>query len=195
MTCNCNSTNYSIPRVVRGNDFTLIVAVKKPVLADGVTELEDFDLTECTDIKVNIVTRLGRKTERPYTVDGNKLLVQFDETVSSGLYGLEITGKKDDADWRFYAAPGEVIEIVEPTSLAYAPTGSYSVLAEVGVISLPDALIAKAVDKANTAAKNANDAVASMSEYQKTADADAKYTTTSTVSDMKVYSDITTILN
>lgn len=117
MTCNCNS-NYSIPRVVKGNDFTLIVAVKKPVLTDGVTELEDFELTECTDIKVSIVTRLGKKTVMPYTVDGNKLLVQFDETIGSGLYGLEVTGKKDGTDWRFYAAPGEVIEIVEPTSLA-----------------------------------------------------------------------------
>lgn len=156
MSCN-GLRNYGIPRVVEGNDFTLIVALKQPTLVDSETVIEDFDLSEATDVAVNIVNSLGKKTSMTYSTEGNKVLVKFDETVKAGLYGVDVTGKKDGLDWRWYAKPGEAIEIVSPSSLAYAPAGSYSVDAEIGVISLPDALIATAVEKAESAAKSAGE--------------------------------------
>lgn len=183
MSCDCENTNYSIPRVVRGNDFTLVVKVKNPVLKDSETVLEDFDVSESEDVKVNIVSTIGKKTAMSYTVEEGKLLIQFDETVKAGKYGLEITGKKDGTDWRFYAKPGEVIEIVEPTSGSYLPIGAYSLTAELGVVSLPNALIAEAVkkaqsatdsateatEKANTAANNADSSSAKADEATKAA--------------------------
>lgn len=146
MACTQNDTTNNIPRIVRGNDFTLKVDVKKPVLKDGETTLEDFPIEDSTDISVNLVTQLGARIKMPYTVSGSTVLVNFEETVSSGLYGLEVTGKQDGKDWRFYAMPGELLEIVEPTSSAYIPStdtvdGYYSVTAQAGVVSISEDII------------------------------------------------------
>lgn len=167
----CTEENNNIARVVRGNDFTLVVEVKQAVLnTDGETVLEDFDLSTATDVEVNIVSTLGKKTAMAYTTEGSKVLIAFDETVKAGLYGVEVTGKTDGADWRFYAKPEEGIKIVEPTSEAYIPEdsteGYYNLTAQVGVISLPDALIKEAVEKATSAADNANSVAESVSEAE-----------------------------
>lgn len=163
MNCDCTITSGNIPRIVRGNDFTLVVSVKRAVLQDSETVLEDFDLSTATDIAVNRVSRLGKKVAMTYTVEGSKVLIDFDETVPSGMYGIEVTGKTDGKDWRFYAQPGEAIEIVEPTSEANIPSedtteGYYNLTAQAGVVTLPDELLTEAVEKANTATANANKA-------------------------------------
>lgn len=162
--CNCNRGD--IPRIVRGNDFTLRVAVKHPVLtSDGNTELEDFDISTCTDIKVTLVTRLGKRKEMPFSIGDNAdntckvILVSFDETVPSGLYGLEIVGKdKEGNDWRFYGAPGEVLQIVEPTSAAFIPSadtteGYYDLTVDLGVLQYSQGILddmKSTIDKSKT---------------------------------------------
>ena len=88
-------------KIVRGNDFTLRVPVKKIVNGEQVS----FPLTDCTDIAVHVVSKYKR-TALPYTIDKESddvLLADVDGTaLSLGTYALEVTGKLEDANWRSY---------------------------------------------------------------------------------------------
>lgn len=114
----CKRNCSSIPRIVRGNDFTMMIDVKRPV----VNTIEDFDLASCRDIEITLVSRYGRRQQMGYKVVDGKLRVDFDETLPSGVYGMIIKGKdKNGQDWRFFAKPGEWIEIVDASSDEYDP--------------------------------------------------------------------------
>lgn len=88
-------------KIVRGNDFTLRIPVKKIVNGEQVS----FPLTDCTDIAVHVVSKYKR-TALPYTIDkesNDVLLADVDGTaLSLGTYALEVTGKLEDANWRSY---------------------------------------------------------------------------------------------
>lgn len=88
-------------KIVRGNDFTLRIPVKKIVNGEQVS----FPLTDCTDIAVHVVSKYKR-TALPYTIDKESddvLLADVDgTTLSLGTYALEVTGKLEDANWRSY---------------------------------------------------------------------------------------------
>lgn len=88
-------------KIVRGNDFTLRIPVKKIVNGEQVS----FPLTDCTDIAVHVVSKYKR-TALPYTIDkesNDVLLADVDGTaLSLGTYALEVTGKLEGANWRSY---------------------------------------------------------------------------------------------
>lgn len=88
-------------KIVRGNDFTLRIPVKKIVNGEQVS----FPLTDCTDIAVHVVSQYKR-TALPYTIDKEShdvLLADVDGTaLSLGTYGLEVTGVSEGANWRSY---------------------------------------------------------------------------------------------
>lgn len=88
-------------KIVRGNDFTLRIPVKKIVNGEQVS----FPLSDCTDIAVHVVSQYKR-TALPYTIDkesNDVLLADVDgTTLSLGTYALEVTGKLEDANWRSY---------------------------------------------------------------------------------------------
>lgn len=88
-------------KIVRGNDFTLRIPVKKIVNGESVS----FPLSDCTDIAVHVVSKYKR-TALPYTIDKESddvLLADVDGTaLSLGTYALEVTGKLEDANWRSY---------------------------------------------------------------------------------------------
>ena len=88
-------------KIVRGNDFTLRIPVKKIVNGEQVS----FPLSDCTDIAVHVVSKYKR-TALPYTIDkesNDVLLADVDgTTLSLGTYALEVTGKLEDANWRSY---------------------------------------------------------------------------------------------
>lgn len=88
-------------KIVRGNDFTLRIPVKKIVNGEQVS----FPLSDCTDIAVHVVSKYKR-TALPYTIDkelDDVLLADVDGTaLSLGTYALEVTGKLEDANWRSY---------------------------------------------------------------------------------------------
>lgn len=88
-------------KIVRGNDFTLRIPVKKIVNGEQVS----FPLTDCTDIAVHVASKYKR-TALPYTIDkesNDVLLADVDGTaLSLGTYALEVTGKLEDANWRSY---------------------------------------------------------------------------------------------
>lgn len=78
-------------KIVRGNDFTLRIPVKKIVNGEQVS----FPLTDCTDLAVHVVSQYKR-TALPYTIDeesNDVLLADVDGTaLSLGTYALEVTG-------------------------------------------------------------------------------------------------------
>lgn len=88
-------------KIVRGNDFTLRILVKKIVNGEQVS----FPLTDCTDIAVHVVSQYKR-TALPYTIDkesNDVLLADVDgTTLSLGTYALEVTGVSEGANWRSY---------------------------------------------------------------------------------------------
>lgn len=88
-------------KIVRGNDFTLRIPVKKIVNGEQVS----FPLTDCTDIAVHVVSQYKR-TALPYTIDkesNDVLLADVDgTTLSLGTYVLEVTGVLEGANWRSY---------------------------------------------------------------------------------------------
>lgn len=77
-------------KIVRGNDFTLRIPVKKIVNGEQVS----FPLTDCTDIAVHVVSQYKR-TALPYTIDkesNDVLLADVDGTaLSLGTYAYEQT--------------------------------------------------------------------------------------------------------
>lgn len=88
-------------KIVRGNDFTLRIPVKKIVNGEQVS----FPLSDCTDIAVHVVSKYKR-TALPYTIDkesNDVLLADVDGTaLSLGTYALEVTGVSEGANWRSY---------------------------------------------------------------------------------------------
>lgn len=86
-------------KIVRGNDFTLRIPVKKIVNGEQVA----FPLPACTDIVVNIVNQY-RRVALSYTIDtaeDNIINARVEgDAVSVGAYALEVRGKIFGNDWR-----------------------------------------------------------------------------------------------
>ena len=86
-------------KIVRGNDFTLRIPVKKIVNGEQVA----FPLPACTDIQVNIVNQY-RRMSLAYSIDtaeDNIILARVEgDAVSVGTYALEVRGKIFGNDWR-----------------------------------------------------------------------------------------------
>ena len=86
-------------KIVRGNDFTLRIPVKKIVNGEQVA----FPLPACTDIVVNIVNQY-RRINLAYSIDtaeDNIILARVEgDAVSVGTYALEVRGKIFGNDWR-----------------------------------------------------------------------------------------------
>lgn len=86
-------------KIVRGNDFTLRIPVRKMVNGEQVA----FPLPACTDIQVNIVNQY-RRVSLAYTIDtaeDNIILARVEgDAVSVGTYALEVRGKIFGNDWR-----------------------------------------------------------------------------------------------
>ena len=96
-----NLKEQDMKKIVRGNDFTLRIPVKKIVNGEQVS----FPLTDCTDIAVHVVSQYKR-TALPYTIDkesNDVLLADVDgTTLSLGTYALEVTGVSEGANWRSF---------------------------------------------------------------------------------------------
>ena len=86
-------------KIVRGNDFTLRIPVRK--IANG--EQVAFPLPACTDIVVNIVNQY-RRVSLAYNIDAaedNVINARVEgDAVSVGTYALEVRGKIFGNDWR-----------------------------------------------------------------------------------------------
>ena len=110
----------SLSRITAGNDFTMEITVVQPQYEITGTVWNDFDLTDCKDIKVNLICtkdkvvipvewQLKENTNNIIIVDVKGKMLH-----SSAVYALEITGlDSEDKAWRY--KNGAVFSIVDET--------------------------------------------------------------------------------
>lgn len=161
-------------KIVRGNDFTLRIPVRK--IANG--EQVAFPLPACTDIVVNIVNQY-RRVALSYTIDtaeDNIINARVEgDAVSVGTYALEVRGKIFGNDWR--SKEYEQFSIVDNNASGDTAfngeliEGEDSVEMNTALIILPPtAELTQLINDANTALETAKqtDATLKVNEYERT---------------------------
>ena len=109
-----------ISRITRGNDFKLQINVVQPQYLDGGTEWEDYDVSQCTNVKVNLIcTRdqivIPLEWEIKEGTDNVIIAKVLGKWLHVGVYALEITGVDPDARaWRYKNK--SVFSIVDATA-------------------------------------------------------------------------------
>lgn len=182
-------------KIVRGNDFTLRVPVRK--IVGG--EAEKFPLPACEEVEVNLVNAFRRrKMAHTIGVEDDSLLevrVQSSE-MALGAYALEVKGKLFGCSWR--SNEYEQIMLVDNNAsgdTAFEPQeGEDSVEMDTAVVVLPPTVelgnlitgAHEAVEKANAATDRAN---ASADKADKAA-ADAVVTANNAASEAKATADV-----
>lgn len=161
-------------KIVRGNDFTLRIPVRKIVNGEQVA----FPLPACTDIVVNIVN-LYRRVALSYTIDtaeDNIINARVEgDAVSVGTYALEVRGKIFGNDWR--SKEYEQFAIVDNNASGDTAfngeliEGEDSVEMNTALVILPPtAELTQLITDANTALETAKqtDATLKVNEYERT---------------------------
>lgn len=164
-------------KIVRGNDFTLRVPVRK--IVGG--EAEKFPLPACEEVEVNLVNAFRRRRmAHTISVEDDSLLevrVQSSE-MALGAYALEVKGKLFGCSWR--SNEYEQIQLVDNNAsgdTVFEPQeGEDSVEMDTAVVVLPPTVelgnlitgAHEAIEKANVATERAN------ASANKAADAIAK---------------------
>ena len=161
-------------KIVRGNDFTLRIPVKKIVNGEQVA----FPLPACTDIVVNIVNQY-RRVALSYTIDtaeDNIINARVEgDAVSVGTYALEVRGKIFGNDWR--SKEYEQFSIVDNNASGDTAfngeliEGEDSVEMNTALVILPPtAELTQLITDANTALETAKqtDATLKVNEYERT---------------------------
>lgn len=110
-------------KLVRGNTFETVSQVK--AYKYNGEEITNFNLHDCTNIKVISHTQNNAEEVKTFTVlDDNKLQIKWDgKRTRVGKYSLEVTGKLNDVDWRFYDK-ATIFTIVNTNSEANIPQQS-----------------------------------------------------------------------
>lgn len=175
-------------KIVRGNDFTLRVPVRK--IVNG--EKERFPLPACEEVEVNLVNAFRRR-RMAHTIgveDDSLLEVRVQSSqMALGAYALEVRGKLFGCSWR--SNEYEQIMLVDNNAsgdTVFEPQeGEDSVEMDTAVVVLPPTVelgnlitgANEAIEKANMATDRANasadKAAAAIAKNDKaTADAVAK---------------------
>ena len=171
-------------KIVRGNDFTLRVPVRK--IVGG--EAEKFSLPACEEVEVNLVNAFRRRRMN-HTIgveDDSLLEVRVKSTeMALGAYALEVRGKLFGCSWR--SNEYEQIQLVDNNAsgdTVFEPQeGEDSVEMDTAVVVLPPTVelgnlitgAHEAIEKANVATDRANasagkaDAAAAKTEQRTTA--------------------------
>lgn len=161
-------------KIVRGNDFTLRIPVRKIVNGEQVA----FPLPACTDIVVNIVNQY-RRVALSYAIDtaeDNIINARVEgDAVSVGTYALEVRGKIFGNDWR--SKEYEQFSIVDNNASGDTAfngeliEGEDSVEMNTALVILPPtAELTQLITDANAALETAKqtDATLKVNEYERT---------------------------
>ena len=188
-------------KIVRGNDFTLRIPVRKIVNGEQVA----FPLPACTDIVVNVVNAY-RRISLAFSIDAaedNVLLARVEgDAINIGTYALEVKGRLFGNDWR--SNEYEQFQIVDNNAsgdTAFVPQeGEDSVEMDTAVVVLPPTVelgnlitgANEAIKKADVATEKANasadkaDAAAAKAEQRTTAAiTEGKEQTTTAIGEVK----------
>ena len=85
--CGC-AGGGPVVRIVKGNDFTVVALAS--VYDDEKGMYIPFDLTEATDVELNIVGLYGKVPGKDVAIDGNSVSARFSGAIGAGTYGVEI---------------------------------------------------------------------------------------------------------
>lgn len=181
-------------KIVRGNDFTMRVPVRK--IVGG--EAEKFPLPACEEVEVNLVNAFRRRRmAHTIGVEDDSLLevrVQSSE-MALGAYALEVKGKLFGCSWR--SNEYEQIMLVDNNAqgdTVFEPQeGEDSVEMDTAVVVLPPTVdLTNLITDAHEATKKANAATdranASADKADKAA-ADAKSTADTAAAEAKATAD------
>ena len=123
MRCICNK---KVPRVARGNNFTLIVELRQIVISDEGKEITTQIEGTVGNVKIcpsnGEPTTLNQGTgwQMAQTGNGAAVAINIPSTQPLGAYGIEITGTRTGGGaFRWYAKPGEGFIIVDASSDNY----------------------------------------------------------------------------
>lgn len=143
--------------IVRGNDFTLRIPVRKMV--DG--ESFAFPLPGCEEVTVNVVNSY-RRVSLTYSIDvkeDNVLLARVEgDQLACGVYALEVKGKLFGNDWRSneYEQFGIVDNNAAGDTVFEPQEGEDSVEMDTAMVVLaPDVELTGLINGANEAIKKA----------------------------------------
>ena len=103
-------------RIVRGNTFWTRTTVTAKDY-EG-TIIDDFDLSQSTDVVVIIRTAYRNIVMTEWSITGNDLEIKWKD-IPTGRYGLDVSGIYDGIEWRFYNE--NVLDIVNSNAQANIP--------------------------------------------------------------------------
>ena len=109
-----------ISRICRGNDFKLQINVVQPQYLDGITEWEDYNVSQCTDVHTNLYCTKDQiviplEWEIKEGTDNVIIAKVLGKWLHVGVYSLEITGiDPDGRAWRYKNK--SVFSIVDATA-------------------------------------------------------------------------------
>nr|DAK97363.1 MAG TPA: hypothetical protein [Caudoviricetes sp.] len=177
-------------KIVRGNDFTLRVPVRK--IVGG--EVEKFPLPACEEVEVNLVNAFRRR-RMAHTIgveDDSLLEVRVKSSeMALGAYALEVRGKLFGCSWR--SNEYEQIQLVDNNAqgdTVFEPQeGEDSVEMDTAVVVLPPTVelgnlitgANEAIEKANVATERAN----ASADKADAAAAEAEQRTTAAITEVK----------
>lgn len=181
-------------KIVRGNDFTLRVPVRK--IVGG--EAEKFPLPACEEVEVNLVNAFRRRRmAHTIGVEDDSLLevrVQSSE-MALGAYALEVKGKLFGCSWR--SNEYEQIQLVDNNAsgdTVFEPQeGEDSVEMDTAVVVLPPTVelgnlitgANEAIEKANMATDRANASADKAEQRTTAAITEVKEQTTTAIGEVK----------
>lgn len=157
-------------KIVKGNDFTLRIPVKKIVEGEAVP----FPLPACKDIVVNLVNAY-RRTALPYSIsaaEDHVLEVRVESAAFAlGAYALEVKGTLLGAAWR--SNEYEQLVLVDnnaaaDTELDGSDEGEGSVEMDTAIAVMPPtAELGQLIDEAHAAVKTAGEAADTLTATDK----------------------------
>lgn len=154
--------------IVRGNDFTLRIPVRKMVNGESLA----FPLPGCTDVAVNVVNSY-RRVSLSYTIDvkeDNVLNARVEgDQLACGVYALEVKGKLFGNDWRSneYEQFGIVDNNAAGDTVFEPQEGEDSVEMNTAMVVLaPDVELTNLINGANEAIKKAEQTEADIAKSE-----------------------------
>lgn len=113
-----------IYRIVQGNSFRLHILVRKMDLSKEFNRLVDFDLTQASDIKVELLCGFGDSVIVPTSVSGighNVLVCTIPSVLELGNYDVKVSWRFNDFD--MVSVERNIMQIVESNPKTKIPVG------------------------------------------------------------------------
>ena len=112
--------------ICKGNDFALVIPIRRAEVTENVSELRPYDLTTAKSVEVNVVGTQGSRVGFRTVVEPDRVILYSEdaEVMMMGVYGIEVRVVTDeDVNLRFFDST--VFRVVNETAEADTPSDSY----------------------------------------------------------------------